>query len=133
VNHPGDLLSAYLDGELTSLELGAVIGHVAECAECRVELEGLAGARAAVRGLPVLDVPPGVVPVPEPARAVRRRMPVAAWAASVAAAAAVVLGVLAAGGGPGPAFDLDTLVDHHTARVVVDPGISTVRGPAGSP
>lgn len=131
MSHPDELLSAYLDGELAVPERGAVSTHLAACPLCRDELEALAAVRRSVRGLPVLDLPPGVAR--EPAPPARRRMPVLAWAASVAAVAALVLGVLAAGTSPEPAFDLSTLVDRHTARVVVDPGLSTVRGPVGSP
>jgi anti-sigma factor RsiW len=131
VSHPDELLSAYLDGEITASERGAVTQHLADCPPCRRELDGLAAVRRSVRGLPVLDLPPGITP--EPARRPRRRVPAPAWAASLAAVAALVIGVLAAGSSPEPAFDLNTLVDRHTARVVVDPGISTVRGPAGSP
>lgn len=132
MSHPGALLSAYLDGELAPAERASVDAHLAGCLDCRGELDGLMAARSALRGLPVLDLPPGMIPVPGPAP-LRRRVPVGAWAASVAAAAAIAVGVLAAGGSPAPAFDLDALIDRHTARVVVDPGISTVRGPAGSP
>jgi anti-sigma factor RsiW len=131
VSHPDEFLSAYLDGELAVSERGEVVAHLGACPSCRDELEALAAVRGSVRGLPVLDLPPGVVPAP--ARPDRRRVPALAWAASAAAVAALVIGVLAAGDGPEPAFDLSTLVDRHTARVVVDPGISTVRGPVGSP
>jgi anti-sigma factor RsiW len=131
VTHSGELLSAYLDGELTPQERADVDGHVAGCAACRNELDDLAAARRAVRGLPMLDVPAAVVLPVAPARRPRRR--VVAWAASLAAVAVVALGVLTAGGGAAPAFDLDTLAEQHTARVVVDPGIATVRAPEGAP
>ena len=36
--HPGDLLSAYLDGELTARELESVSAHLEGCAECRRQL-----------------------------------------------------------------------------------------------
>jgi anti-sigma factor RsiW len=133
MNHPHDLLSAYLDGELAPVDRVGVTGHLADCADCRGELDGLAGTRSAVRGLPVLQLPDGVIPAPEPIRLARRRGRVVAWAASAAAVGVVTVGVLAGGSSPAPAFDLDALVERHTARVVVDPGISTVRGPVGSP
>lgn len=132
MTHPGDLLSAYLDGEVTRSERVSIDEHLSRCFTCRCELEGLASARSAVRGLPVLDLPPFVIGVPRPA-GVHRTGRVVAWAASAAAAAAIAVGALAGGGSAAPAFDLDALVDRHTARVVVDPGIATVRGPAGGP
>ncbi|MBU1226075.1 MAG: zf-HC2 domain-containing protein, partial [Actinobacteria bacterium] len=62
MNHPGDLLSALLDGELTPEEIGAVSEHLDMCAACRAELEATAAARTALRSLPVLDPPPGLLP-----------------------------------------------------------------------
>lgn len=133
MNHPHEMLSAYLDGELVPAERVGVTTHLADCADCRAELDELAGTRRTIRGLPVLELPDGVIPAPEPVRLARRRGRVVAWAASLAAVGVVTVGVLAGGGSPAPAFDLDALLDRHTARVVVDPGISTVRGPVGSP
>lgn len=135
MNHPGDLLSAFLDGELDAAGRGAVAEHLAGCAPCRAEADDVAAARTAVRGLPMLQPPPGLLPGPRADRdRARRRRWVPMWAASAAAAAAVVVGLVVLGGRqPAPAADLETFADRHTARLVVDPGISTVRGPGGSP
>jgi putative zinc finger protein len=38
-DHPRELLSAYLDGELTGAEQAAVAAHVADCASCRTLLD----------------------------------------------------------------------------------------------
>src|SRR4029077_10770319 len=50
--HLNELLSQYLDDEVTTLERMRVEGHLAQCAECRAELEGL---RALVRRAGALD------------------------------------------------------------------------------
>jgi hypothetical protein len=56
-----------------------------------------------------------------------------AWAVTGVAAAVIALGLAFVPDEPEAAFDFDTLRDQHTARLVVDPGISTLRGPAGDP
>lgn len=132
MNHPGDLLSAYLDGELSPEDRVGVDAHLAGCGDCRDELGGIAGARAAVRALPMLEPPPGLMPTP--AATALRRYPRhrLAWAAAAVAASLLGIGLLTGSEGA-PAFDLDTLNDRHTVRVVVDPGISTLRGSVGVP
>lgn len=57
--HPGDLLSALLDGELSASEEVGVAAHVAGCDRCADELAAVAGARDAVRALPDVAPPPG--------------------------------------------------------------------------
>jgi anti-sigma factor RsiW len=54
-----DMLSAYLDGELTDAERAAVEQRLEGSAEWRAELAQVESARAIVRGLPVRDAPPG--------------------------------------------------------------------------
>jgi anti-sigma factor RsiW len=123
--HLGELLSAYLDGELPPAEQGAVLAHLRECAACRVELAELDVARTAVRALPLLEAPPLVAP--EQVAAV---IPLhQRWSVRIAAAAAA--GVIAVagfgalrGGSASPTIDVDTAVEQHIARVVVDPGFT---------
>lgn len=63
--HPGDLLSAWLDGELPPADAAAVAAHVEVCPACAAERDEVDGARAALRGLPLLLPPPGVLrPLP---------------------------------------------------------------------
>ncbi len=52
-------LSEYVDGELSSAERAAIEVHLAECAECRRELEILQATVAAVAGLPHHSAPAG--------------------------------------------------------------------------
>lgn len=64
-----ELLSAYLDGELYAGELASVVGHLDGCEACIGAFRSLKEARAAVRMLPVLDPPPGLLPGLHPADA----------------------------------------------------------------
>ena len=103
MNHLGDLLSAHLDGELTSYERSRVAEHLQTCDRCRRELDELASARAAVRSLPLLELPValstaiGARPDPIPLR----RRPVA-WVGAAAAAAFAVFVSAAALTAPEP-------------------------------
>ena len=117
-----DLLSAYVDGELDADTRAAVETRLARSSEWRAVLEEVRGAKAAVRGLPSVDLPADawdrllarvavdpvpVEPPPPPAYAwprtwrdrVRDR-PVR-WAAAMAGAAAAAV-VAAAIVLPGP-------------------------------
>ena len=104
-----EMLSAYLDGELTASERDAVEARLAASPEWRTELDDVRAARDAVRNLPARDAPDGfwdslmvrvagdddravapAVPLgPRRPRRPRRRV---AW---LAAAAAIVVGVVA--------------------------------------
>jgi putative zinc finger protein len=95
--HPGELLSAFLDGELSAADQAAVEGHLRECAACAQELEELAAVDACARELPV-PAPAGYFEeLPGRVRArVRRpvRVPrLAVWAAAAAAAAVMAVTV----------------------------------------
>ena len=54
-----DMLSAYLDGELTDAERAAVEARLEVSADWRAELAEVESARNIVRGLPARDAPPG--------------------------------------------------------------------------
>jgi hypothetical protein len=106
--HAGDLLSGLLDDELDQATTAAVVDHVGRCPSCAEDLEGARRARAAVRGLPLVEPPAGflesllgspdvagsdgddgaeVVPLRRPSR----RTAAAGAAASVAAAVALLV------------------------------------------
>jgi len=119
--HLGELLSAYLDGELSTAEQRQVSDHVVSCAQCRGELHDLDRARIAIRSLPGVDTGQ-LAQIPPPPTSRRRRLAVAG---SVGIAAAVALFVaLSLGGDPEPAFSLDDLGNHHIARASAEPGFA---------
>jgi len=94
MTHHHQLLSAFLDGETTDDEAAEVVRHLESCGPCRVELEDLASARAAVRGLPLLELPDGIGPAPDRVVVRMRRRRVAGVAvATVAAVVTVVVGL----------------------------------------
>ena len=57
-----ELVSAYLDGQLYPGELDTVVEHLNDCAECIAEFHALREVRAAVRTLPVLEIPERLLP-----------------------------------------------------------------------
>lgn len=121
--HLGDRLSAYLDGELVTLEHRRVTNHIVDCADCRVELQELDRARIAVRSLPGVEttmtgeIPATVVP--------HRRRRIIAGGIGAAAAAALLVG-LAVGGGDDPVFILNDLATRHIARASAEPGFAVL-------
>lgn len=118
--HYGDRLSAYLDGELSTVEQRQVSDHVVSCTECRAELHDLDQARTAVRALPIDTGQLDQVPVLPPPR--RRRV---AIAGSIGIAAAIALFVgLSLGGQQEPTFSLEDLGSHHIARASAEPGFA---------
>ena len=121
--HLGDRLSAYLDGELLTLEHRRVTKHLVDCADCRAELQDLDRARIAVRSLPGVETTmTGEIPTtPVP----RRRRRIVAGGIGAAAAAALLVG-LAVGGGEDPVFVLEDLATRHVARASADPGFAVL-------
>jgi anti-sigma factor RsiW len=118
-----DMLSGYLDGELTGAERAAVEARLAESAEWRAELAEVQSARAIVRALGTREAPPDFwasvvahvnalddiaadleqgddVPAPVPITAARGRRAASRWsrlgwvAGAAAAVAALVVVVL---------------------------------------
>jgi hypothetical protein len=122
MTHLGDLLSAFLDDELDSEQRLAAEAHLSECSSCVAERDDLAAVRSWMRELPVLEAP---IPL------AARRPPRWTWAAASVAAASLAIGLAIAPAQPAPG--LDVLASQHSARVVVSPGISAVRGIGGAP
>lgn len=58
----GELFTAYLDGELMPGELEMVVSHLTDCTECILEFHALKETRAALRSLPLLQVPDALIP-----------------------------------------------------------------------
>jgi anti-sigma factor RsiW len=121
IGHLGELLSAYLDGELSTAEQRKVSDHVISCAQCRDELHDLDSARIAIRALPGMDTGQ-LDEVPAAPSSHRGRYAVAG---SIGIAAAVALFfALTVGGEPAPSFSLDDLSSHHIARASAEPGFA---------
>lgn len=97
-SHLGDLLSAYLDGELQADDRNRVAAHLQGCDLCRSELEIASDARAAVRSLPTLELPVLLLPADVARIAERERLGwrITAAVAAVALVAAVGIARLAA-------------------------------------
>ncbi len=103
MNHhrAGQLLSAYLDGELSSPEAAAVQEHLMDCSACRGAYAALRATRGLLGALPVAEPPAefwttvreiGARPESGPSRWGRRwRLPLPRRLAWVLAVAAVVL------------------------------------------
>ena len=60
-------LSAYLDGEITAAEAGALERHLVACPACHREMEGLRGAILALHDLPQEEIPRSFTLTPEQA------------------------------------------------------------------
>ncbi|HLT96585.1 MAG TPA: zf-HC2 domain-containing protein [Acidimicrobiia bacterium] len=119
MTHLDEVLSAYLDGEATPDEVRRVDRHTSECLQCRRRLRAISDARAAVRSLPTLELPLGLVPVAETAPGKRRRV---VW---MGAAAAALAGLVTAAAIFTPApepIDLSDLSRQVGARAALDPG-----------
>ena len=123
--HPGEQLSAYLDGQLDTGEHNFVISHLDFCTDCRLELHELDAARTAIRSLPGLE-PPEFLAVHreriERERWTRRRVLTAG--VGVAAAAALVFAAFGPATQPEGNLDINPFLDQHQVRVGVEPGIN---------
>lgn len=125
MTHPSELISAYLDGELHGPELTRMMDHLARCGRCSAELEKTQEVRSAVRSLPVLELPPGVVPEADPVVVPLRRHK-GMWAGVAAAVVAAVIAVAAIVTPEPGSVSIDELNSRFGARASLDPAF----GPA---
>jgi anti-sigma factor RsiW len=125
MSHPSELISAFLDGELTQTETASLNAHLSSCGRCAAELVDTQRVRAAIRSLPILEVPAGLVPESR-ADVVPIRQHKGVMAGAVAAAVVLVIAV-AAMFTPEPAtVSIDELSSRFGARASLDPAF----GPA---
>lgn len=125
MSHPGELLSAYLDGELTRSEVERLVEHLSGCGRCSSELQELGRVRSAVRSLPRLEVPAGLVPGLEAEVVPLHRN--RGFLVGAAAAAAAVIIAIATMLTPEPAtVSVEELEGWFGARASLDPAF----GPA---
>lgn len=93
------MLSAYLDSQISPAERARVEGHLATCAACRSELDGLRGTVALLRALPRVPVPRAFT-LSEAQVGIRRPEPRPAWGAvlrGLGAVTAIALVAVVAG------------------------------------
>jgi uncharacterized membrane protein YgcG len=97
---PDELLSAYLDGEVTAQERARVASHLATCASCRESLQSLRDTVTLVKALPRMPVPRAFTLTEEMVglRPTRARTPwIAVYLRGMSAVAALLLIVLLGG------------------------------------
>lgn len=114
MTHRPELLSAMLDGEVSEAEASWIKTHLDDCGQCRAELDDLATARAAVRGLPLLDLPDDL----HPQGAVVRGPWVRRLAVGLSSAAAIAVFAVAALSAVGVGED-PTVVDVTAAEEIL--------------
>lgn len=123
-SHPGEELSAYLDGELATMEMPVIMEHLASCADCRDELADLDRSRTAVRALPGVE-PPAFLEFRQTTAPHRRRIWPAAAAVGGIAAAALAFSLSASSAGSEPvSIDVADLQTRHAAVASVPAGTS---------
>lgn len=123
--HPMELISAYLDGELGGRELAQLVDHLAGCGKCSVEMEELQRVRAAVRSLPILELPEGAVSEADPVVVPMHRNK-GVWAGVAAAVVATVIAVATLVAPDPGSLTIEELNSHFGARASLDPAF----GPA---
>jgi anti-sigma factor RsiW len=133
--HPGDALSALVDGELDAPGAADVRAHVADCAACAAELAQIRGARLALRRLPAVEPPPGFLESFRPGSNVvplrsRRRRVVGANVAAAAAAAVAAIALL--GAPPGAEVSAAVAAEPQGAADRHDATVSAISAGAGS-
>jgi anti-sigma factor RsiW len=125
VTHPSELISAYLDGELHGTELSGLVDHLAGCGRCSVELEQMQRVRSAVRSLPILELPEGIVPEADPVVLPLHKNK-GMWAGVAAAIVIAVIAIAALVTPPPGSVSIDDLNSRFGARASLDPAF----GPA---
>lgn len=133
MTHPSELISAYLDGELGREELRRLLDHLAGCGRCSAELEEMQQVRSAVRSLPVLELPRGIVPEADPVVVPLRRQK-GLWAGVAAAVVAAVIAIAAlVTPDQGGSVSIEDLTSRFGARASLDPafGPSKIVVPVG--
>jgi anti-sigma factor RsiW len=119
------MISAYLDGELTRGEVSQLRAHLDSCGKCVADMESLQRVRTAVRSLPLIELPPGLLGEAEPVVVPLRRNR-GFWVGAAAAGVAVVIAVATMLTPEPTQLSVDDLNSRFGARVSLDPAF----GPA---
>ncbi|HVR77794.1 MAG TPA: zf-HC2 domain-containing protein [Acidimicrobiia bacterium] len=125
MNHAGELISAYLDGELTRSEVEGLVGHLGSCGKCSAEAESLQSVRAAVRSLPALELPAGLIPEAD-AEVIPLHRNRGFLVGAAAAVVALVIAVAAMFTPSAATISVEELNSRYGARASLDPAF----GPA---
>lgn len=125
MTHAGELISAYLDGELTRVEIDQMFAHLANCGRCSVEMQQVQAVRSAVRSLPMLELPMGLIPEAD-AVVVPLHRNRGFLVGAAAAVVALVIAVAAIVTPATPAISIEELNSRYGARASLDPAF----GPA---
>lgn len=125
MSHPSASISAFLDGELTAAELTSLESHLASCGRCVAELQDVQRVRAAVRALPLIELPSDLMLDGEPGSVTPIHRHRIVWAGA-AAVVAVVVAAAALATPPPSGLTVDDLTSRFGARVSLDPAF----GPA---
>jgi anti-sigma factor RsiW len=125
MTHAGELISAYLDGELTRAEIDQMFAHLSSCGRCTVEMQQMQAVRSAVRSLPLLELPAGLIPEADPVVVPLRRNR-GFLVGAAAAVVALVIAVAALVTPATPAISIEELNSRYGARASLDPAF----GPA---
>lgn len=125
MKHQSEMLSAYLDGELTRDETRQLLAHLGNCGPCAAELEATQRVRAAVRSLQVLDLPPGLVPEAD-VEVIPLHKHRGVWIGAAAAVAAAVIAIASLLTPSPPTLTMEDLSSRFGARASLDPAF----GPA---
>jgi len=126
VTHPSEMISAYLDGELIGDETSKLLSHLATCGRCSAELEELQSVRTAVRSLPVLALPAGLVPEAD-AVVVPIHRNRGVWVGAAAAAVALIIAIASIVTPPPASISVDDLTSRFGARASLDPAFSPAK------
>lgn len=124
--HPSELISAYLDGELHGSELRSLLDHLSGCGKCSAEMEDVQRVRSAIRSLPVLELPEGVIPEAD-AEVVSIHRNRGIWVGAAAAVLALVIAVAALVTPPPEPVSLEDLASRFGARATLDPAFNPAK------
>lgn len=126
MTHPSELISAYLDGELIGDETSELLSHLATCGRCSADLEEMQGVRTAVRSLPVLELPAGLV-LEADAVVVPIHRNRGVWVGASAAVVALVIAIASIVTPPPASISVDDLSSRFGARASLDPAFSPAK------
>jgi anti-sigma factor RsiW len=125
MTHPSELISAYLDGELSRTEIEQLLIHLDGCGRCAAEMQDMQVVRSAVRSLPLLELPAGLIPETD-ADVVALHRNRGFLVGAAAAVVALIIAIAAIVTPSAATVSLEELNSRYGARASLDPAF----GPA---